>query len=92
MKTTFQYDHYYDYQELTHCIEQLAKSYPDLVSVESICTSEKGRQVWAVTLTNKKKRSGAFQAGAVYRRQYSCGRGYRFDGRDAYDGCAVHRL
>lgn len=54
MKTTFQYDHYYDYQELTHCIEQLAKSYPDLVSVESICTSEKGRQVWAVTLTNKK--------------------------------------
>ena len=54
MKTTFQYDHYYDYQELTHCIEQLAKSYPDLVGVESICTSEKGRQVWAVTLTNKK--------------------------------------
>lgn len=53
MKTTFQYDHYFIYDELTNCIQTLAKQHPELMSVESICKSEKDRDVWAVTLTSK---------------------------------------
>lgn len=52
MKTTFQYDHYYDYEELTDSLQQLAKQYPHLVSLNSICTTEKSREVWVATLTH----------------------------------------
>lgn len=52
MKTTFQYDHYYQYEELKQCLQQLAASYPALCSLESICTTAEGRSVFAVTLTN----------------------------------------
>ena len=50
MKTTFTYDHYYDYEELTNCLKQLCETYPDLMKMESICESEEGKQVWAVTI------------------------------------------
>ena len=53
MKTTFQYDHYYTYSELTEALQTLVKNHPDLLTMESICKSEKGRDVWALTLTQK---------------------------------------
>ena len=53
MKTTFQYDHYYTYPELTEALQTLVKNHPDLLAMESICKSEKGRDVWALTLTQK---------------------------------------
>ena len=53
MKTTFQYDHYYAYSELTEALQTLVKNHPDLLAMESICKSEKDRDVWALTLTNK---------------------------------------
>ena len=52
MKTMFQYDHYYAYEELTQTVKTLAKDFPDLVTLESIAKSEKGRDIWAVTITN----------------------------------------
>ena len=45
MKTTFQYDHYYAYSELTEAMQTLVKNHPDLLAMESICKSEKDRDV-----------------------------------------------
>ncbi len=53
MKTTFHYDHYYDYEEMTNCLHTLQQIHPDLMQMESICVSEEGKQVWAVTLTDR---------------------------------------
>lgn len=52
MKTTFSYDHYYDYEEMTAYLQTLCKQYPQLMTMESICVSEEGKHVWAVTLSD----------------------------------------
>ena len=36
MKTTFQYDHYYKYDEVKSNLEYFANEYPDLVKLEEI--------------------------------------------------------
>lgn len=54
MKTTFSYDHYFDYDEVTKCLKYFEKEYPDYVDLNSICVTEENKNVWAVTLTNKK--------------------------------------
>lgn len=54
MKTTFTYDHYFDYEEVTKCFKYFETTYPDYVNLESICTTEENKHVWAITLTNKK--------------------------------------
>lgn len=54
MKTTFRYDHYYLYDELEKSLQTLEQKYPNLCSLESICVTEEGRNVYALTLTNKK--------------------------------------
>lgn len=54
MKTTFNYDHYYDWQEMTDCLKQFADKYPHCMKLESICVSAEGKDVWAVTLTDQK--------------------------------------
>ena len=51
MKTTFKYDHYYVYEEIKSNLEYFTKTYPNLCSVETICTTPKGRSVFAVTLS-----------------------------------------
>ncbi|MDO5121878.1 MAG: M14 family zinc carboxypeptidase, partial [Erysipelotrichaceae bacterium] len=54
MKTTFKYDHYWLYDEVKTNLEYFTKTYPDLCSLESICVTEEGRDVLALTITNKK--------------------------------------
>lgn len=54
MKTTFKYDHYFAYEELSKDLEQLAESYPDLVDLKANCLTLEGRKQYVVTLTNKK--------------------------------------
>ena len=54
MKTSFQYDHYFDYDEVTKCFKYFEKEYPDYVYLESICTTKEDKEVWAITLTNAK--------------------------------------
>lgn len=51
MKTTFNYDHYFLYEELTYCLKQLEKQYPDLMKIESLGKTTKNRDVFAVTLS-----------------------------------------
>lgn len=52
MKTTFQYDHYYKYDELKNDLEYFAEKYPNLCKLEVNCVTEEGRNQYAVTLTN----------------------------------------
>lgn len=54
MKTTFQYDHYYKYDELEKNLKYFSDKYPELCDLESICVTEKNRNVYAMTITNKK--------------------------------------
>lgn len=54
MKTTFQYDHYYKYDELEKNLKYFSDKYPKLCDLESICVTEENRNVYAMTITNKK--------------------------------------
>ena len=54
MKTRFKYDHYYKYDELSSCLQQLAEAYPDLMDLQVNCVSEKGRNQYVAILSNKK--------------------------------------
>ena len=53
MKTTYQYDHYFLYQDIIDMCTSFVNDYPDLCSKETICITEKNREVIAMTLTNK---------------------------------------
>lgn len=53
MKTTYQYDHYFLYQDIIDMCTSFVNNYPDLCSKETICITEKKREVIAMTLTNK---------------------------------------
>ena len=54
MKTTFQYDHYYKYDELEKNLKYFSEKYPELCDLESICVTEENRNVYEMTITNKK--------------------------------------
>lgn len=51
MKTTFSYDHYFKYDELKSHLTYFAEKYPEICQLESICTTLKNREVFAVTLS-----------------------------------------
>ena len=53
MKTTFQYDHYYKYDELEKNLKYFSDKYHELCDLESICVTEENRNVYAMTITNK---------------------------------------
>lgn len=46
------FDQYHDYQAMTAYLKDLAKAFPELMRLESLGTSHRGRDIWAVTLTN----------------------------------------
>lgn len=54
MNTVFQYDHYFDYEELSSHLYELAETYKDLMDLEVICVTEEKRNVYGVTVTAKK--------------------------------------
>ena len=53
MKTSLSYDHYYGYAELREALEGFAQRYPGLCTLESNCVTEKGREQFVMTVTNK---------------------------------------
>jgi cyclophilin family peptidyl-prolyl cis-trans isomerase len=59
VKALGKYDfwHYYDYAELTNYLHDLAKAYPHLAEVRSLCRSPLGRDVWMLVINNP--RTGA---------------------------------
>ncbi len=51
-KVDLRFDHWYDYQEMTTALHDLAEAYPDLMTVESIGKSVAGRDIWLATINN----------------------------------------
>ncbi|MGI8403175.1 MAG: M14 family zinc carboxypeptidase, partial [Thermomicrobiales bacterium] len=49
----YQPDRYYRYQELTELLHNWVAHYPNLAQVESIGQTGEGRDIWALTLTNR---------------------------------------
>ncbi len=52
MLKEIKFDHYFIYDELTRILKDCEKRYPNLMRLSSICTTPKGREVWAVEITN----------------------------------------
>lgn len=50
----FQTDHYHNFKELTQFLKDAKKEYPDLCHLESIGKTSEGRDIWMLTVTNKK--------------------------------------
>lgn len=48
------FDRYLTYSEVTDYLRKTAEAYPDLADLESAGKSYEGRDIWALTLTNKK--------------------------------------
>jgi len=48
------WDRYYNYDEVTRIIHELADAYPELLTVEPIGKSDLGRELWGITLNNPK--------------------------------------
>ena len=51
---TYSFDHYYEYEEMTQVLKEVAEDYPELIKVNSICTTPENREVWACEITNYK--------------------------------------
>src|SRR5579885_2209811 len=49
-----EFNRYYRYDELTKLLQAYVKEYPDLVELSSIGKSYEGRDIWLLTVTNKK--------------------------------------
>lgn len=57
------FDRYYDYDEMTAHLHALAAAYPRLAKLTAIATSFRGRQVWAMEITNPDTGPGSEKPG-----------------------------
>lgn len=57
------FDRYYDYDDMTAHLKALAAAYPRLAKLTAIATSFRGRQVWAMEITNPDTGPGAEKPG-----------------------------
>lgn len=48
------WDHYYDQDQVTDALQQMAKAWPDLTELYSVGESAEGRKIWCLTITNEK--------------------------------------
>ena len=46
--------HYYEYDELTNFLRDMAKAHPEIAELRSLCKSEMGRDVWMMVINNPK--------------------------------------
>ncbi|NNM06881.1 MAG: hypothetical protein HKO65_17425, partial [Gemmatimonadetes bacterium] len=49
---TYDFYHYYEYQELTSFLRDMHEAYPELTTLESMAETDMGRQVWLLTINN----------------------------------------
>jgi hypothetical protein len=52
-KVEVAWNRYYDWKGVTEIVQRLAAAYPNLCTLESIGKSYEGRDLWAVTITNR---------------------------------------
>ena len=49
---SYDFYHYYEYQELTDFLTEISEAFPDLTHLESMAESQMGREVWMMTINN----------------------------------------
>jgi len=56
VKALEKYDffHYYDYAELTNFLKDIHAAFPQLTELQSLCSSQMGRDVWMLVINNPK--------------------------------------
>ncbi len=54
-----EFNRYYRYDELTELLRAYVREYPDLLDMESIGKSHEGKDIWLMTVTNKKTGAAA---------------------------------
>lgn len=52
MRTTFSYDHYCDYEELTFRLKTLNQKYPEFTRLSELAKTKEGRSIWAMEVTD----------------------------------------
>ena len=62
-KVPISWNKYYDHAGITDICKKIAAAYPDLAKLESIGKSFKGRDIWALTITDFKKGDPAKKPG-----------------------------
>ena len=53
-KVELNFNRYYNYEQLTEALTQLAEAYPELAKLESLGKSYKGRDIWVLKINNPK--------------------------------------
>ena len=46
------FDHYFLYDEITSILKEFQASYPNLISVRSICTTPDKHEIWCASITD----------------------------------------
>ncbi|MFC1662240.1 M14 family metallopeptidase [Gemmatimonadota bacterium] len=49
---TYDFQHYFEYEELTAFLSEINQAYPELTQLESMAESQMGRQAWMLTINN----------------------------------------
>ena len=62
-KVQASWNKYYTYDGITELCKKLAKEYPDLVTMESMGKSYQGREIYVLTITDKKAKNPDFKPG-----------------------------
>lgn len=52
LKTTYTYDHYYKFAEITEILQKYVQDYPDYCRLTSLAKSAEGRDIWKFELTD----------------------------------------
>ncbi len=53
-RVTFTFDHLYTYEEMSAAFHEIVAAYPELLSIQSIGKSYEGRDLWLITVNNRK--------------------------------------
>ena len=64
MKSTYTYDHFYLYDEITQIVQKYAAEHPELCRLYSLNKTPEGRDIWAMDITNTK--TGAYEDKPAY--------------------------
>ena len=62
-KVQASWNKYYTYEGITELCKKLAKEYPDLVTMESMGKSYQGREIYVLTISDKKAKNPDFKPG-----------------------------
>lgn len=64
MKTTYTYDHFYLYGEITEILQKYAQEHPELCRLNSLAKTLEGRDIWQMDITNTK--TGSYEDKPAY--------------------------